>query len=146
MLPIRLKPAPPDVPTAQFGQLVGYKCVASRDIGASKALLSCCFASPLQHNGGGAQALRLGPLPMSYQCDAIASLTALAAADALAGAGSTLRRSATISRTRTLRMLAAATATRAAVGAAALAGVQRAIAVLGAAARAARTRRVRGRS
>lgn len=88
--PIGLKPAPPNVPTAQFGQLVGYKCVASRDIGASKTLLSCCFASPLQHNGGGAQAFRLGPLPMSYQCDAIASLAALAAADALAGAGRAL--------------------------------------------------------
>ena len=64
MLPIRLKPAPPDVPTAQFGQLVGYKCVAISDIGARTTLLSCFFASPPQHNGGGAQALRLEPLLM----------------------------------------------------------------------------------
>ena len=94
------------------------------------------------HNRGGAHALRLGPLLMSYQRDAIASLAALAAADALAGAG----RALSTSRSRTsrtgigvLRVLAAAAATGAAVGAAGLAGVQRAIPVLGAATRAART-------
>ena len=78
--------------------------------------------------------MRLGPLPMSYQRDATASLAALAAADALAGAGRALRRL-----TRMLRVLAAAAATRAAVGTTALAGVQRAITVLGAATRPART-------
>ena len=85
--------------------------------------------------------MRLGPLPMSYQRDAIASLAALAAADALAGAGRTLgrRTSRTGTGIGTLRMLAAATATSATVGTAALAGVQRAIPVLGAATRAART-------
>ena len=30
MLPIRLKPAPPNVPTAQLSQLVGYMCVGDR--------------------------------------------------------------------------------------------------------------------
>ena len=72
--------------------------------------------------------------------DAIASLAALAAADEIAGAGRALRTSSrtgasrtTITGTRTRRVLAAATATGAAVGAASLAGVQRAIAVLGAA-------------
>ena len=78
--------------------------------------------------------------------DATASLAALAAADALAGAGRALR-SRTGARTNgtsrtgisVLRVLATATATSAAVGAAALAGVQRAIPVLGAATRAART-------
>ena len=101
------------------------------------------------HNRGGAQAFRLGPLLMSYQRDAIASLAALAAADALAGAG----RALSTSRSRTsrtgigvLRVLAAAAATCAAVGAAALAGVQRAIAVLGAATRPARMRGVGGSS
>ena len=100
------------------------------------------------HNRGGAQALRLGPLLMSYQGDAITSLAALAAADALAGAGRALStsRSGTGRTSRTgigvLRVLAAAAATGAAVGAAGLAGVQRAIPVLGAAARAARTRPV----
>ena len=130
-------------------------CVAGSDMGASKTLLSCGFASPPQHNGGGAQALRLGPLLMSYQRDAIASLAALAAADALAGAGRALStsRSGTGGTSRTsrtgigmLRVLAAAAATSATVGAASLAGVQRAIPVLGAATRAARTRPVGGRS
>ena len=97
------------------------------------------------HNRGGTQAFRLGPLPMSYQRDAIASLAALAAADALAGTGGALSasRSGTGRTSRTgigmLRVLAAAAATGAAVGAAGLAGVQLAIAVLGAATRAART-------
>ena len=93
-------------------------------------------------NRGGAQASRLGPLLVSYQRgDAIASLAALAAADALAGAGRTLgrRTSRTGTGIGTLRVLATAAATGAAVGTAALAGVQRAIPVLGAATRAART-------
>lgn len=30
MLPIRLKPAPPNVPTARLSQLVGYMCVGDR--------------------------------------------------------------------------------------------------------------------
>ena len=79
---------------------------------------------------------------MSYQrSGSTASLAALAAADALAGAGRTLgrRTSRTGTGIGTLRMLAAATATSATVGTAALAGVQRAIPVLGAATRAART-------
>ena len=77
--------------------------------------------------------------------DATASLAALAAADALAGTGRALStsRSGTGRTSRTgigvLRVLATATAARAAVGTAALAGVQRAIPVLGAATRAART-------
>ena len=92
--------------------------------------------------------MRLGPLLMSERrSGSSASLAALAATDALAGTGRALRsrtstsrtRSATVSRTGTLRVLAAATATRAAVGAATLAGVQRAIPVLGTATRAART-------
>ena len=79
---------------------------------------------------------------MSYQrSGSTASLAALAAADALAGAGRTLgrRTSRTGTGIGTRRMLATATAARAAVGTAALAGVQRAIPVLGAATRAART-------
>ena len=73
-----------------------------------------------------------------------ALLCVLAAADALAGAGRALRRrtgrtgstsGTSITGPRTLRVLAAATATRAAVGTTALAGVQRAIAILGAATR-----------
>ena len=103
-------------------------------------------ASPEDNNRGGAQAFRLGPLRMSYQrSGSTASLAALAAADALAGAGRALStsRSGTGGTSRTgigtRRVLAAATATGAAVGAAALAGVQRAIPVLGAATRAART-------
>ena len=79
---------------------------------------------------------------MSYQrSGSTASLAALAAADALAGAGRTLgrRTSRTGTGIGTRRVLAAATAARAAVGTAALAGVQRAIPVLGAATRAART-------
>ena len=79
---------------------------------------------------------------MSYQrSGSTASLAALAAADALAGAGRTLgrRTSRTGTGIGTLRVLAAATAARAAVGTAALAGVQRAIPVFGAATRAART-------
>ena len=98
---------------------------------------------PEEPNSGGAQAFRLGPLLMSYQrSGSTASLAALAAADALAGAGRALSTSRSrTSRTGigTLRVLAAATAARAAVGTAALAGVQRAIPVLGAATRAART-------
>ena len=87
--------------------------------------------------------MRLGPLPMSYQRDAIASLAALTAADALAGTGRALStsRSGTGRTSRTgigvLRVLAAAAATSATVGATGLAGVQRAIPVLGAATRAA---------
>ena len=38
MFPIRLKPVPPNVPTAQFGQSVGYVCAAISDIGASETL------------------------------------------------------------------------------------------------------------
>ena len=84
---------------------------------------------------------------MRNRATVAASLCVLAAADALAGAGRALRTSTsrtsrtgtsrtsstTISRTRTLRVLAAAAAARTAVGATALAGVQRAITVLGAA-------------
>ena len=75
--------------------------------------------------------------------DAIASLAALAAADALAGAGRALSTSRSgTSRTGigVLRVLATAAATSATIGAAALAGVQLAIPVLGTATRAARTR------
>ena len=86
--------------------------------------------------------MRLGPLLMSYQRDAIASLAALAAADALAGAGCALGRRTSITGIRMLRVLAAATATSATIGTAGLAGVQRAIPVLGTATRAARTRPV----
>ena len=174
MFPIGLKPAPPNVPTAQLSQLVGYTCVGDRlklrpwvGVDAAnahrppraRAGATCVNAAAgkyrrATHNRGGTQAFRLGPLPMSYQRDAIASLAALAAADALAGAGRALSASrSSTSRSRTsrtgigvLRVLAAATATRAAVGAAALAGVQRAIAVLGAATRPARMRRVGGSS
>ena len=160
MLPIRLKPAPPNVPTAQLSQLVGYMCVGDRLklrpwVGVdsanahrprARAGATCVNAAAgkyrrATHNRGGTQAFRLGPLPMSYQRDAIASLAALAAADALAGAGRTLgrRTSRTGTGIGTLRVLATATAARAAVGTAALAGVKRAIPVLGAATRAART-------
>ena len=100
--------------------------------------------------------MRLGPLPLLYersaiaapyvgakhqrvseQRDAIASLAALAAADALAGAGRALGRRTSRTGIGVLRVLAAAAATSAAVGTTALTGVQRAIAVLGAATRAA---------
>ena len=74
--------------------------------------------------------------------DAIASLAALAAADALAGAGRALRRRTSRTRIGVLRVLAAAAATSAAIGTASISGVQRAIPVLGAATRAARTRPV----
>ena len=80
------------------------------------------------NNRGGPKPFGSDPSSCRISATLTASLGALAAADALAGAGRALRRL-----TRMLRVLAAATATRAAVGAAALAGVQRAIAVLGAA-------------
>ena len=171
--PIRLNPVPQYTRRAR-GQLVGYMFVASSDIGAGKTLQACFRASLRPKEGRGPSlAARVPPIAVRTRCAcassrrcvpalqrvvrrASASLCVLAAADALAGAGRALRTSSrtgasrtsgtSITGTRTLRVFAAATATRAAVGAAALAGVQRAITVLGAATRSARTRRVRGRS
>ena len=92
MLPIRLKPVPPNVPTAQFGQLVGYMCVGDRlklrpwvGVDAAnahrprvRAGATCVNGAAgkyrrATHNRGGAQALRLGPLPLLYERIAIAA-------------------------------------------------------------------------
>ena len=92
MLPIRLKPAPPNVPTRQFGQLVGYMCVGDRPklrpwVGVDAANAHrppCASRSDVRQRRsrevpegytqqGRGPSLAAGPLPLLYERIAIAA-------------------------------------------------------------------------
>ena len=148
----------PAAPMCHQSSAVSWWAACARPAVTLVLVKRCNHASSLRPKQGRGPSLaaRTPPRVVSTR-RASASLAALAAADALAGAGRALRTSTgrtrtgrasgtSIGRTGARRVLAAATAASTAVGAAALAGVQRAIAVLGAATRPARTRRVGGRS